>query len=226
MQSVLAFDTATESLSVAVRTKDNMAVRHQLKPRQHGELVLAWVQECCAEAGVRLADIDAIAFGRGPGAFTGVRIATGVVQGLALALQKPVYPVSSLQAMAQAVIAEHDSVIASIDARMGQVYIAEFHNQDGYARAVVEEQVIAPEAWQKYDSNQSSFFVGSGAATYQSVFAANFASAEFEAEVSFPSARAMIDAVLHRKSKLTAQPIEQLAPVYLRNNVAKKKGEQ
>src|SRR5690554_7950444 len=98
---LLAIDTATEACSVALLVDGQVFDRYAVIPRLHARQLLPMVQQVLDEAGTGLAAVDAIAFGQGPGAFTGLRIAAGVVQGLAFALDKPVLPVSSLAAIAQ-----------------------------------------------------------------------------------------------------------------------------
>ena len=120
-----------------------------------------------AQAGLGLNDLDAIAFGRGPGAFTGVRIAAGVTQGLALGAGLPVIPLSSLATLAQGAIAHSATLLPAIDARMGEIYWATYEAaQDGLARLTSEEQVTAPAAV-KVAADKRIFGVGSGWGTYR-----------------------------------------------------------
>ena len=97
---LLAFETSTEACSVAVWVDGQVRERFEIAPRRHTELVLPWAEALLAEAGISRSQIDAIAVGCGPGAFTGVRLAIGIAQGIALALDRPVVPVSSLAALA------------------------------------------------------------------------------------------------------------------------------
>ncbi len=111
--------SATEACSVALLHDGQVTSHYEVIPRQHAQKLLPMIKQLLADAGVALNAVDAIAFGRGPGAFTGVRIAIGVVQGLAFALQRPVLPVSNLAALAQGALRQHgvQQVAAAIDAR-------------------------------------------------------------------------------------------------------------
>jgi tRNA threonylcarbamoyladenosine biosynthesis protein TsaB len=140
---ILALDTATESCNVGVWIDGNVHER-EIPGRQHAEQLLSLIRELMAESGLALADLDAIAFGRGPGMFTGLRIGAGIVQGLAFALDLPVVPVSSLAAIAHG--CEGENILAAIDARMDQVYWCAFQRRDGSLAAVTEEQVTSPGA--------------------------------------------------------------------------------
>src|SRR5690606_4434990 len=144
---LLAFETATEGCSVAVLVDGDVRERFEVAPRRHAELALPWADALLAEAGVAKSQLDAIAVGRGPGAFTGVRLAIAIVQGIALALDRPVVPVSTLAALA-AGAAENapPRILAAIDARMGEVYSAAFERRDGGLAALSKEGVCAPDA--------------------------------------------------------------------------------
>ncbi len=122
---VLAIDTATEACSAAILVAGEVHERFLIAPRRHSALILPMVEEVLAEAGVSLRQLDGLAFGRGPGSFTGVRIATGVIQGLALASDLPVAPVSTLAALAQGAFRPGgpECIVAALDARMGEVYL-------------------------------------------------------------------------------------------------------
>ena len=123
MTTLLALDTATECCSAALLHDGAVTARSEVIPRQHAQRLLPMIEELLGERQLRLQDVDALVFGRGPGAFTGVRIATGMVQGLAFAADKPVIAVSNLAALAQRAWREHgtDTVAAAIDARMDEV---------------------------------------------------------------------------------------------------------
>jgi tRNA threonylcarbamoyladenosine biosynthesis protein TsaB len=126
---LLAIETSTEACSIAVWVDGHVCERHALAPRRHAELALPWCDELLAEAGVAKRALDAIAVGRGPGAFTGVRLAVALAQGMALALGIPVIPVSTLATLAAGAArdgASDDPILAAIDARMGEVYLGLF----------------------------------------------------------------------------------------------------
>ena len=121
---LLAIDTATQACSAALLVGDAIAEDYAEVPRQHNRLILPMVQRLLDEAGLGLGELDALAFGRGPGAFTGVRLAAGVVQGLALGAGLPVVPVSNLAALAQGGLREWGwrRIVACLDARIGELY--------------------------------------------------------------------------------------------------------
>lgn len=141
---LLAVDTSTAACSVAAWSASGLVCeRFEWSGQGHSERLLPMVDEVLAEAGWRLEACDALAFGRGPGSFTALRIGIGVVQGLARGTGLPVVPVSSLAALAQ--VQPADQVLAAVDARMGQVYWAPFaRDAGGLMRPAAKERVTAP----------------------------------------------------------------------------------
>ena len=121
---ILAIESSSEAVSVALMVGDECLSRHEVAPRKHAELLLPFMEDLLKQADLSLGQLDALAFGCGPGAFTGIRIATGVIQGVAFAADLPVLPVSTLATIAQGVKREEgkDKVIAAIDARMEEIY--------------------------------------------------------------------------------------------------------
>lgn len=144
--NLLAIETSTEACSVAVWVDGAVHARHELAPRRHAELVLPWAGQLLAEAGISKRALDAIAVGRGPGAFTGVRLGVSIAQGLALALDRPVLPVSTLAALAmRAPRLDDASVLAIIDARMGEFYLGLFEGTaDGLVAPLGAEMLWSP----------------------------------------------------------------------------------
>ena len=150
MPKILSIETSTEACSVALGINGVVNEKFELAPRKHAELVLPMVRSVLAEAELPLNAVDVIAFGRGPGSFTSLRIGIGVVQGLAWGAELPVVPVSSLAALAQTAY-EHESgpeisrICVAIDARMQEVYSAEFElNTQGIAVLASTEKVCPP----------------------------------------------------------------------------------
>jgi tRNA threonylcarbamoyladenosine biosynthesis protein TsaB len=140
---ILAIDTSTEACSAAIWTDTAVTERHEMG-HQHSVRILSMVDELLVETGFALSRLDAIAFGRGPGSFTGLRIGAGVAQGLAFGADLPVTPVSSLAALAQGVAAPR--VLAAFDARMHQVYSGGYvKNNQGIVELVGAENVAAPD---------------------------------------------------------------------------------
>jgi len=147
MTTLLALDTATEACSVALLHDGKVLTHYEVIPRLHAQKLLPMIKDLLAEAGIGLSALDAIAFGRGPGAFTGVRIAIGVVQGLAFGLDRPVLPVSNLAVLAQRAFREQgvSQVAAAIDARMDEVYWGCYRAVAGEMRLMGDEAVMPPE---------------------------------------------------------------------------------
>ena len=130
---ILAIETSTEACSVALVHGEEILARSELAPRRHGELVLPMADSLLAEAGMSRHALEGIAVGRGPGAFTGVRLAVSLAQGMAMALDLPVVTVSSLQALAMEEDAGSDDILAVIDARMGEIYAAAYRRDASHA---------------------------------------------------------------------------------------------
>jgi len=146
---LLALDTSSEGCSAALWQDGQTTERFELAPRGHTRLLMPMVRELLAEQGLTPSDLDALGFARGPGSFTGLRIATGVIQGLAWGLNLPVVPVSSLAAVALSVIEDHRladgaGVAVAFDARMGEVYWATFQCRQGLPVLLGEERVCPP----------------------------------------------------------------------------------
>lgn len=150
MKTILALDSASDNCSAAVFHQHEMSICSEYAPRKHTQLMLPLMKQALAERALTLNDVGALAFGAGPGSFTGIRIAAGVAQGLAYGLDVPIYAVSSLEALALQSYLEHkiSQVLVCIDARMSEVYWGMFEvtELDGRYRVTVlaEEQVTAP----------------------------------------------------------------------------------
>jgi len=145
---LLAIETATDACSCALVLGEEREQRFEVAPRRHSGLVLGMASELLDRAGMSLSALDAIAFGRGPGSFTGVRIATAVAQGLGLAADLPLVPVSSLAALALAAARRGGggAVLAAFDARMDEVYWGAFDTRDPAAALPDGEERVVPPA--------------------------------------------------------------------------------
>lgn len=227
---ILALDTATEACSAALLVNGEVIERYQQAPREHNRLILPMIAELLAEAGLSLTDLDALAFGRGPGSFTGVRIATGVTQGLAFGANLPVIPVSTLAAMAQAVFEETSDAYAfpCIDARMGEVYWAVYRRGVEGMAELVGEEAVAPAERVIFPEFAQGQGIGSGWATYRSVLYDCLGEGRVTGllENRYPRARHIARLAAQSSSESAAVSAEQAQPVYLRDNVAKKSREQ
>lgn len=216
---LLIIDTATEKCSVALALPERFLERTSLVPRAHGELVLPMVQELLNEAAIALDDLDAIGYGRGPGAFTGVRIAVGVVQGLAYGAGLPTIGVSNLAAVAQQAAQPGERVLVCMDARMGQVYWAGFELPPGErcVRAVTAEQVGAPETVEVAGYQR---YVGTGFGAYEALRQCVSNDAAPVHPAALPGAREIAELALQAWRAGHAMPAQQAAPVYVRDQVA------
>ncbi|MEO4049041.1 tRNA (adenosine(37)-N6)-threonylcarbamoyltransferase complex dimerization subunit type 1 TsaB [Pseudomonas sp. CAU 1711] len=220
MTTILALDTATEACSVALLHRGEVLSHYEVIPRLHAQRLLPMVQQILDEAGITLAELDAIAFGRGPGAFTGVRIAIGVVQGLAFALDKPVLPVSSLAVLAQRALREHGAqqVAAAIDARMDEVYWGCYVAEQGEMRLQGVEAVLPPESARLPRGAAGDWFAaGTGWGSYGARI--DVAPCASDAAM-LPHARDLLSLAGFAWARGEALPADQAQPVYLRDNVA------
>lgn len=216
---LLAFETATEACSVALWLDGEVYERFEIAPRRHAELTLPWAEQLLAEAGVKKSQLDAIAVGRGPGAFTGVRLAVAIGQGIALALDRPMVPVSTLAALA--LQAQGPRVLTAIDARMAEVYAAAFELREGDAFALDAERVGAPDAIALPDDLGGWQGIGTGFAAQEGALAARLRP-QFVAidAAALPHAADVARLAARAFARGEAVAPEFAEPAYLRNNVA------
>jgi tRNA threonylcarbamoyladenosine biosynthesis protein TsaB len=218
--NLLALDTSTECCSVALLLDDALTLREELTERGHAELILPFVDELLAAAGLRLRDLHGIAFGRGPGAFTGLRIAAGVVQGLAYAAGFRVAPVSSLAAVAARTPgAVGETVLVCNDARMGELYWGHFSvGTEGDVTALDPERVGPPESIRALADARHA--AGNGLARHANLRAALSATGLRIHDGLYPRADAIarLGAACFAAGR-TVAPDEAL-PIYVRDEVA------
>jgi len=230
---ILSLDTATEACSAALLIDGEIREQYALAPREHTKLILQMVESLLSDASLQIADLDALAFGRGPGSFTGVRIATGVVQGIAFAADLPVVAVSTLASIAQIVYEEQNQpdVLAGIDARMGGMYWGCYQLADnGLMVLTGEEQVSSPAAVKapKQPGEQTKW-CGAGSAwqSYKDQLEQSLAGQIthcFPGYYPHSSSIARLAADAYERG--LAVDASQAQPVYLRNDVAKKARDQ
>ncbi|TYA30052.1 tRNA (adenosine(37)-N6)-threonylcarbamoyltransferase complex dimerization subunit type 1 TsaB [Aggregatibacter actinomycetemcomitans] len=231
--TLLALDTATEACSVALLRGGEKAHLEQFAQREHTKHILPMVDEILAQAGIKLYQVDALVFGRGPGSFTGVRIGAGIAQGLAFGANLPVIPVSNLAAMAQAAYVQYQSenVLTAIDARMNEVYFAQWKArkvQSDFGTFLAWQPIIAEQVCSAsrvleqvvQHQHDNAVLAGTGWTAYPQLTEANLGKST---DITLPSALYMLDLALPKWfAGETISPLE-IEPIYLRNEVTWKK---
>jgi len=214
---LLAFETATEACSVALWIDGDVRERYEVAPRRHAELALPWAEALLAEAGIARSQLDAIAVGRGPGAFTGVRLAIAIAQGIALALDREIVGVSTLAALAMQ--GQGERILAAIDARMGEVYLGAFERRIDGMHLLGNELVARPDSASIPDGTWTCVGTGFSAAggALQQRLQGRLASVDASA---LPRASDVARLGAAAFSRGEAVPAERLEPAYLRDNVA------
>jgi tRNA threonylcarbamoyladenosine biosynthesis protein TsaB len=217
---MLSLDSSTEWCSVAVGDGRQWHVRDERVGQTHSERLLPMVRTVLAEAGLALGQLDGIAFGAGPGSFTGIRIGCGVAQGLAFGADLPVVAVATLEALAQEARRMHGwtTIVACLDARMREVYVALYEAEDDGWRAVMEPSVSPPDALQLPSLEGDLRGAGNGYAAYRSLATALDLSAA-DANVN-PTARAVGELALPRLASGAGVAAALALPVYVRHRVA------
>jgi tRNA threonylcarbamoyladenosine biosynthesis protein TsaB len=225
MMKFLALDTSTEACSVALALDGQILALDEVCPQQHSKRILPMVQQLLADAGISLHQLDGIIFGRGPGSFTGVRIGVSIAQGLAFGADLPVFGVSTLAAMAQAAAVQQNAteVIAAIDARMAEVYIAAFTlDEAGLMQAITPEIAAKPAALPEVLTSLSFtsrvLGVGTGWQTYSQALQ-QLAPALIADSILYPSAQFMLPFASRAWQQQLFVSAEQAEPVYVRDEV-------
>jgi tRNA threonylcarbamoyladenosine biosynthesis protein TsaB len=222
---LLAVETATEACSAALFIEGDIIERFEVAPQQHTKLILPMIDSLLAEAGLKHTDLNGLAFGCGPGSFTGVRIATGIIQGIAFALDLKVVPVSTLAALAQGFFnnntSDLDVVFSAMDARLGEIFWGAYQRDaQGYARLTGQEAVTP--ASQVVFPDLTGVGVGSAWAMYQDELKTRLGDRVSYYETQhLPNARTVAQLGVHGFEQGLAVNAEQAMPVYLRDKVAK-----
>lgn len=216
---LLAIETATEACSVALWVDGEVLERFEIAPRRHSALVLPWADALLAEAGVARSQLDAIACGRGPGAFTGVRLAVAMTQGIALALDRPAVPVSTLHALALHAPSGASEVVAAIDARMNEVYVARYRRDGAELVPLEAEAVVEPTDYGP--SRVVAVGVGTGFSACDGALHRQFGGLLVACDsAALPRASAISSIAAGAFARGEAVDASFLEPAYLRNRVA------
>lgn len=226
MAKLLSLDSSAQLCSVALSIDGSVSLKVDATPRQHAQRLLPMVDQLLNDADLPLSALDAIAFGRGPGSFTGIRIGMSVVQGLAMGADLPVVPVSTLQALAVAAYRERDLAIGDIvlpafDARMNEVYFGEYRIAEDVPEPLAKEQVIAIPSWLKVVQDKKGLAVGDG---WQLTECETVNQARDCVTMSITAQDINVIAQ-HAFDNGRVVPFEAAEPVYLRNEVTWKKRE-
>lgn len=219
---ILAIETSSAACSAALFVDGAIEERYALAPRQHAALILPMIESLLAESGSSAAELEAIAFGRGPGSFTGVRIAASIVQGIAFAADLPVIPVSTLAALALGGMRESSGsrVMAALDARRDEVYWGCYGKTAGNVLLLGDERVCTPAALPGPEAGDW-VAAGSGWAAYADVLMQRFGTQVVRVLPDLePRAGDVVRIAVdeYRQGRLLKP--EEAVPVYLRDNVA------
>ncbi|PSW18746.1 tRNA (adenosine(37)-N6)-threonylcarbamoyltransferase complex dimerization subunit type 1 TsaB [Photobacterium sanctipauli] len=224
---ILAVDTATENCSVALMVGDDIISCCEYAPREHTTKILPMVDAVLAEGGVSLNQLDALAFGRGPGSFTGVRIGIGIAQGLAFGADLPMLGISTLAAMAQGTYRTHqaEQVLAAIDARMGEVYWGQYIRQSNGDWLVKDREIVVkPDVLveQFQAENGTWFTAGTGWESYPELLS-QLQAVQVQGSVLYPDSADMVHLAKFALARGEAVAAEEASPVYVRDTVTWKK---
>jgi len=221
--TILAFDTATTACTAALCQDNQVNELFEIAPRRHSELIIKMIDTLLANADIALQDVDAIAFGCGPGSFMGVRIATGIAQGLAFGSQKPVIPISTLQTLAQSAYQETQTsdILVGWDARMDEVYWGAYHlnESNGLMEATVSDRLDKPRDI-KLKVQKEYLAVGNAWALYEASLSEHLKQhITIQSEVIYPQAGPMTKIALEKYQQGDLLSAEKAEPTYLRNKV-------
>lgn len=222
---IIAIDTSTENCSVALLNEDSITFKSEVAPQKHAEIVLEMLDTILKESSISKDDLDGLVLGIGPGSFTGVRIAASTVQGLALGLNLKVAKITSLEALAIEALSKASAsyVVSSIDARMGEVYIAVYKVEGGALTLLSEEKVLKPEdavahLKQFVGENKDVISAGSGVELLKKA-----GMSDYPKHADFPQAQYLLNKGAELLSLGKAVDPEDALPLYVRNEVTWKK---
>ncbi|CAH0990402.1 tRNA threonylcarbamoyladenosine biosynthesis protein TsaB [Sinobacterium norvegicum] len=225
MSKILALDTAADACSVALWLDGELISDHRLLPREHTKHMLPMIENILQHNSITLSELDGIAFGCGPGSFTGLRICGGIVQGLAFGADLPVVPVSSLAALAYPFAGENITVVASVDARMNELYTAVFQGQGEGFTVVDKEYLLAPESMSQQllaQATPGNALIAAGSGwSYRDQFGDLKCMDLLACDTNaIPTAAAVAELSLARFVSGDTIAAAEVSPVYLRDSVA------
>ena len=221
--NLFAVETSTELCSVALLRDRELFVEEELAGHRHAEILVGMVRRLFQRARLQARDMDAFGFGQGPGAFTGLRIACGLAQGLAFGAGRPVVPVPSLLALAEQ--ANEARVLAAVDARMGEAYVAAYARSGDDWQEVVAPRLVGAAALPALPG-RSWVATGSGFAAHEWLRTGYREAIEMRLEGDLPRAGAVARIAARRLARGEAIAAERAAPLYLRDKVALTTGER
>ncbi len=222
---LIAIETSTENCSVALLNEDSITFKSEVAPQKHAEIVLEMLDSILKEGALSKDDLDGLVLGIGPGSFTGVRIAASTVQGLALGLNLKVAKITSLEALAIEALSKASAsyVVSSIDARMGEVYIAVYKVEGSALTLLSEEKVLKPEdavahLKQFVGENKDVISAGSGVELLKKA-----GMSDYPKHADFPQAQYLLNKGAELLSLGKGVDPEDALPLYVRNEVTWKK---
>ncbi|MBU2862365.1 tRNA (adenosine(37)-N6)-threonylcarbamoyltransferase complex dimerization subunit type 1 TsaB [Reinekea forsetii] len=223
MKNILSLDTSGEYCSISIVTPEQHFSFHQHRPREHANILLSEINALIQESSLNMSDLDAIVYGRGPGSFTGIRIAAGVAQGLAMALNCPIIPISTLHSLAYSAFkAGHRDCWVALDARMSEIYFAPYSVDDSNTPNPLKDEAVLPPSLLKEAAPKNVTFIGNGwTAGYEMSSALSAQVAAQTIHILVPNAldSAELAMKLHQQDPSVALSPELALPTYLRDNV-------
>lgn len=222
---IIAIDTSTENCSVALLNEDSITFKSEVAPQKHAEIVLEMLDTILKESSISKDDLDGLVLGIGPGSFTGVRIAASTVQGLALGLNLKVAKITSLEALAIEAVSKASAsyVVSSIDARMGEVYIAVYKVEGSALTLLSDEKVLKPDDAvahlnQFVGDSENVVCAGSGVELLK-----KDGMKDYPKQADFPQAQYLLNKGAELLSLGKGVDPEEALPLYVRNEVTWKK---
>lgn len=226
---LLAVETATEACSAALSINGELLERFELAPRTHTKLILPMIDELMNEAGLTINQLDGLAFGCGPGSFTGIRIATGVIHGIALGADLPIARISTLRAMAQELFERTEANIAfsAIDARMDEIFWGVYQRNNDNLAELLEEESVTPIQHLHCATEKTGIGIGSAWKVHATALTEKLAKQiqRYETD-NLPRAAMIARLGVADFKKGLAVPVEHAMPVYLRDKVAQTEAER